>query len=170
MAGPVRPDETQTSMRSGSTPVIACQVSVRLRPGSAGWPVAARSHRACRASQPHGQAAAARYCAVPREWDACPAHAGLGPACGSPGRSSGAATRSPRAARRSSYTSRQDWIDRSRSQTFSREARRLSGPRWKFVGGGLGYAASKRMGCEAGTGTVGGSGMRARWRSRSAVV
>jgi hypothetical protein len=33
MAVPVRLDESQTSMRSGSTPVIACQVSVRLRHG-----------------------------------------------------------------------------------------------------------------------------------------
>ena len=33
MAVPVRLDEAQTSMRSGSTPVIACQVSVRLRHG-----------------------------------------------------------------------------------------------------------------------------------------
>src|SRR5271165_126506 len=89
MAVPVRLDEAQTSMRSGSTPVIACQVSVRLRHGEcrpAGRSLLDRIELAGRASL----TASSRgpMLAFPRGWDAGPAHAGPGPACGSSGRSS----------------------------------------------------------------------------------
>ena len=87
MAIPVRLDEAQTSMRSGSTPVIA-RFQFACATGSACRPAGRCRIASGLPCQPHGQAVAARCCPSRVDEMRGPAHAGPGPACGSSGRSS----------------------------------------------------------------------------------